>query len=458
MGKILCVTNGLAGLLYSSLELARRLADAGHEIEYASFPEIGPTVEHHGVQFHALPPSRYQEFLHGDAGKNGLNRLRHLSGRRQRAADAVAVTDLAGWIEDVGPDILLIDAEMHEHIIAASATGVPIALLNTFVSIWRRPGLPPPHHYAIPGRGWKGSRAGEWFLWQNLRLRKARRAVVQRMRHVGCDRQAILRQLAERVGCDLTVEADFNQWLIPFTFSRFPVLSLHALEFEFPHEPPPGVHYVGPMVLADRSDQGLDGEARGEIERLCLRRRDSGGRRKLIYAGFGSGFTTDLGLLNRLIAAVADHPDWELLISLGGQQLTADLGGLPANVHAFPWVPQTEVLKDTDVVVSHGGINTIDESVLARAPMLLYCGFETDMAGNTSRVEYHQLGIVGDRGRDTVATIRGHIDSLLMTARFKDSVDRMCASYLTYARNRVAERVVDSLLADSQPGRQATTR
>ncbi len=56
----------------------------------------------------------------------------------------------------LNPDLVLINGEMHEHIIAAWAAGVPLALLNSFVSIWRQPGLPPPHASGTSGRRMEG--------------------------------------------------------------------------------------------------------------------------------------------------------------------------------------------------------------------------------------------------------------------------------------------------------------
>ena len=88
----------------------------------------------------------------------------------------------------------------------------------------------------------------------------------------------------------------------------------------------------------------------------------------------------------------------------------ADLGRLPEGAHAFPWVPQLDVLRHADGCVTHGGINTLDECVLNLVPMLVYCGFETDMAGNTGRVVHHGIGLAGDRDRrhDLLRVRQGH--------------------------------------------------
>ncbi len=116
-------------------------------------------------------------------------------------------------------------------------------------------------------------------------------------------------------------------------------------------------------------------------------------------------------------------------------------------MHAFSWVPQLQVLKNADVVVMHGGVNTADECVVNGVPMLVYCGNETDMAGTTARVVHHGIGIAGDRQRDSTQDIRGHIDRLLRESHFKDNVRRLQQSYAAYVEGRVAERTIASLLS-----------
>jgi UDP:flavonoid glycosyltransferase YjiC (YdhE family) len=114
-------------------------------------------------------------------------------------------------------------------------------------------------------------------------------------------------------------------------------------------------------------------------------------------------------------------------------------------VHVFPWVPQPEVLAVADAAITHGGINTVDECVTAGVPMLIYCGGETDMAGTTSRVVHHGIGIQGHR-RDSAVTIRAHLDRLLGDPGFRERVGRLQRRYAAYAEDRVAERTVEALL------------
>ena len=452
MANILTVTRGLPSVLYQSVELARRLAAAGHRLTFAGDPDARELVEHHGLAFRCLEPSRYEQFLEGDAARPPLRRIVDVRRRREIARTSLGVGAFARSLRDQRPDLTLINGEMHGHIIAASAAGARVALLNSFVSIWRQPGLPPPHTLARPGSGWTGTRGGASLLWLALRLRKRYKVWSERVRRVGCDRVSVFRDLARAVGFAFDQDTDDSQWLMPFTYRRLPVLSLHALEFEFTHTPPAHVRFVGPMVLESRIDRPEAAADRDRLDAILARRREAGGDRRLIYAGFGSVLSTDLAFLRRLLGIVEQRPGWELVVSLSHRVAPSDLGPLPARVHTFPWVPQVHVLRHADVAVTHGGVNTIDECVLSGVPALVYCGWETDMAGTTARVVHHGIGIAGDRQRDATTDIRAHVDRLLIEPGFRERVRRLQGLYAAYAEHRVAERAVDALLARPMSG------
>ena len=454
MASILCVATGLPSVLYKSVELARRLGADGHRVVFAGSSDARRLVEDQGLELLPLEPSRYEEFLEADAAAGLTSRILHLRDRRRRALDSLAVAGFARAVDELDPDLVLINGEMHEHILAIAGTSRRIALVNTFASIWRRPGLPPPNRLVRPGVGWRGSRLAIRLLWLELRLRKLLRSWWHRIRRVGCDRVSLLRLLARRAGVDFRRETDAGQWLIPFTYRRLPVLSLQALEFEFPHRPPRRVHFVGPMVLASRVDRPLPEADAARLEAILARSRRAGGERSLILAGFGSVLSAEVSLLRRLLGVVAERPDWELLVSLSGRLAAAELGRLPARVHAFDWVPQVRVLEHADAAVTHGGVNTINECVLAAVPMLIYCGFETGMAGDTARVVHHGIGIAGDR-RDDTRVIRARLDRLLSEPRFRDNLRRLRRRVAAYAEERVAERAVERLLAAAPDHREA---
>jgi UDP:flavonoid glycosyltransferase YjiC (YdhE family) len=323
------------------LELGRRLAAARHRVSIAGDEATRDIAGHLGLEFLGLQPDRLDEFQREDAAVSWTRRLLTLRDRRARARQALGVDDLVELLRRLSPDLVLINGEMHAQIIVAVAAGVRVGLLNSFVSIWRCAGVPPPHHLAIPGVGWRGTSAGMRLLWTSLRLRKMRRRWWEIVQCVGCDRTSVLWDLAHDAGCDAKA-LDRSQWLIPFTYRDLPVLSLHAREFEFPHQPPAHVRYVGPMILASRPDRPMSADDRARLDGLLARRAGSV-QRRLIYAAFGSAFSADTVFLRRLAQAVEQRPHWDLVLSLGGRTAPADVV-LPPCVQAFEWLPQLEVL------------------------------------------------------------------------------------------------------------------
>jgi MGT family glycosyltransferase len=92
--------------------------------------------------------------------------------------------------------------------------------------------------------------------------------------------------------------------------------------------------------------------------------------RPLVYACFGTAQNRRTELFRIVIAAMAGQPA-ELLISGGGRDLSAeDLGPLPSNVIVREFVSAREVLARASVHITHGGCNSVHESLVAGVPMV----------------------------------------------------------------------------------------
>jgi MGT family glycosyltransferase len=90
----------------------------------------------------------------------------------------------------------------------------------------------------------------------------------------------------------------------------------------------------------------------------------------LVYACFGTAQNRRTDLFRIVIAAMARQPV-RLLVSGAGRSLTGeDLGATPSNVVVRESVPAMEVLAKASIHVTHGGCNSVHESLVAGVPMV----------------------------------------------------------------------------------------
>ena len=359
MAEILCLTSGLTGIAYASFELVRRLEQAGHSVVYASPRSIGDLAEANGITYTQLAPVNFFPGGQENGEKGLMQRLKkwwsRLSNRDQRRADAVQALGMdafAGFLQERDPDLIIVDVELHEHLMTAVAMGWPTVLLSQWFSLWQRPGLPPLMEATIPGQGWRGSSWGLSWAWWRWRWQRRWIFGKKSLRTVGTNRRAILREYARKIGFPLRYAPD-NYWPGPFTYSGLPVLSMTVQEMEFPHPIQAGLTYVGAMVNEERKDAKQDSEVEGrlaEIFALCDEQNT-----RLICCTVSTFKAGDTTFLQRLIAAVGRRPDWQLIVGLGSKLQVAELGEIPTNVHPFAWIPQLRVLRRADCSINHGG-------------------------------------------------------------------------------------------------------
>ncbi|MEV4352363.1 macrolide family glycosyltransferase [Actinoplanes sp. NPDC049596] len=92
-------------------------------------------------------------------------------------------------------------------------------------------------------------------------------------------------------------------------------------------------------------------------------------RDPVLYASLGTVFSADPRLLGAFATALA--PLGGTVVVATGQTEPAVLGELPPNVIARRSVPQPEILDRAALFVTHGGMNSANEALLAGVPMLV---------------------------------------------------------------------------------------
>ena len=452
MARIVCITSGLTGILHASFELVARLEKAGHQVTYACPQEIGDRVRPQGFEYVQLPPINFfpaPDLPDFDGPLRKVKRMwykiKHGPQRRSAAVEALGMDAFKNTMRQLSPDLLILDVELHDYIMTAYSESIPLVLLSQWFSLWKRPGLPPLSHDTIPGEGWRGQRLGLELAWLGIKVRRWWMFGKKRLLSAGTDRRSVLQRYASQVGFPLKL-ANRNYWPGPFTYNTLPVLSMTAWELEFPHSIRPNLHYIGPMVFAGRKEKALDPMAEEKLKTIFERRAKGSA---LIYCSVSTFREGDKNFLSRLIEAVKDQSDWEMIISLGGLLKEATFDTLPANVHSFSWVPQLRILEQADCSINHGGIHTINECIHFRVPMLIYSGKRSDQNGCAARVAYHGLGIMADKDVDGAEDIQFKINQVLNESSFKERMEEMHRHYQKYQEENRLASVVKKIIPQS---------
>ncbi|RAS61741.1 MGT family glycosyltransferase [Lentzea atacamensis] len=203
-----------------------------------------------------------------------------------------------------------------------------------------------------------------------------------------------IRPELERLLPDLVISG----WAVPEVFKEarrraFPVL-WHGFGRMFPDgigltRPDGGRHIdICPPSLQDAGFQDdrillrpVPHSAPGEVPQ---RTHD-----KLIYLTLGTAFGTE-SVLTTAIAGLGKL-DAQVVVAAPRVQLT----GLPPNVTVHPWLPQTEVIRQADVVVHHGGSGTMLAALAEGVPQVVLPQ-GADQFGNAAAVVEAGAGVRPD--------------------------------------------------------------
>jgi MGT family glycosyltransferase len=159
-------------------------------------------------------------------------------------------------------------------------------------------------------------------------------------------------------------------------------------DLEFIHESPWLNLYLYPQE-ADYARRRLLGPAWDRLD-TCVRGTDAawtepdqfaeqGGR--LVYVSLGSLGSADVGLMKQLVAELAESPH-RFVVSKGPQHAEFELAD---NMIGAEFLPQTSILPQVDLVITHGGNNTTTEAFFFGKPMIVLPLF-WDQYDNAQRV------------------------------------------------------------------------
>jgi len=130
----------------------------------------------------------------------------------------------------------------------------------------------------------------------------------------------------------------------------------------------------------------------------------------------------------------------DAILSVGQKVNIAAMGALPENVRVYPRVNQMQVLSESDVFLTHCGMNSVQESLLSGVPMVLFPQHSEERA---VAIRAEQLGAGVMLKRANARGIRRAIETVLEDASYRESAQRIRKDFLNCGGEREAAAFIE---------------
>ena len=170
----------------------------------------------------------------------------------------------------------------------------------------------------------------------------------------------------------------------------------------------------------------------------------AGGEGPLVYLSLGSLGSADVELMRTLVGTLAGGP-YRVIVSKGPQAGEFELA---ENMTGEEFLPQTSILPQVDVVITHGGNNTIVESLRFGKPTVVLPLF-WDQYDNAQRMDETGLGIRLDTYGHAPEELTGAIERLAGDEQLRR---RLAAVAARLEAARGTERAADLIEATARAG------
>jgi len=204
----------------------------------------------------------------------------------------------------------------------------------------------------------------------------------------------------------------------------------------------------GPLRFARRHPldfktcQYLDGCVRYETEPYEVPKFKKHDDKPLVYLSFGSMGIADIELIKRMIAVLGALP-FRVLVNVG--MFEREYSEIPDNIQAASWFKQTALIPHCDVVIQHGGNNTLNETLYhGKRPILM--PFAWDGHDNAARIADTQHGVRLPRYDWTEQQLADALERVMTDRTINENLARTCRYMQANDGRKRAASLIENLL------------
>jgi MGT family glycosyltransferase len=318
MARVLFINGPASGHVFPTLGLVEELIAAGEQVVYVSSEEFRDQLELLGAAFVS-----YENFLNEHdpfATKHFLSLVIKIL-----SAYEVIIPCILELIEQYSFDYIIHDSMYGCGNVVADFLGIPhIATCTSFIHAERLLNT--------------NKRNKAEMMENQLLLKKYISLSIQIRSKFNIQRKLDIKDVF------------FNEGLLNLVFTS---------EYFQPEHDKLGTHYkfIGPNVM--KRNQSVD----FPLERLSQ-------NQKIIYISMGTVFNDVKALYQLCFEALKDF-DGQIILSVGNRIDIQTLENIPANFLVVPFVPQLQILKLTDLFITHGGMNSVNEALYYDVPLIV---------------------------------------------------------------------------------------
>jgi MGT family glycosyltransferase len=147
----------------------------------------------------------------------------------------------------------------------------------------------------------------------------------------------------------------------------------------------------------------------------------------LIYVSLGTVINDNARFYELCIKAFADTA-YDVLISTGGRFSSEQFGTLPENITIKPWVSQSQVIQQSALFITHGGLNSLHDGLYCGLPLLVVPQ-QTEQTFNAMRVVDLGAGLMLKPDQLTISALQDSVTRLLTDGRYKAEARRISDTF-----------------------------
>jgi MGT family glycosyltransferase len=369
----------LHGHIIPTLPLVRELAGRGEQIVYYSTPAFAGKVEQAGAEYRPYRNAFLQEL------QQLPERMEELSALLMTATADLLNNELEGWRGEK-PDYLITDSVAAWGQWAAKLLRVPVITSVPTLAVNRH-----VLKYAF-AHGIRPKSASRFLsklrhIWKASLLRR------RLIRRYGVSGPGILGSIGGSSGLNIV-----------YTTRHFqPCSETFDKRFLF----------IGPSSAPRGESVAFPWE---EVTQPVV-----------VYVSMGTLFNKDAAFCRNCYEAFRDET-YQVILAAAADGAAVDWGQAPPNFIVQAHVPQLEVLQRATVFVSHGGMNSVNESLCHGVPLVTIPQMGEQMVIGR-RVEELGAGLYIDKTEVTADKLREAVRRLLAERQFREQASRVRQSF-----------------------------